>query len=637
MPPACRMLSRPRARRHPTIPPPGSASHYHAEPYFNPGRLIHFHHFWHENKARSLVVHITSSKPVGNGAFGKVYLGEPNLGGDSYTIALKVIPQTEDPIKLQLISRELEAIKSLSGQKGPHVLRYLGVTSAGPYTIIATDYMPNGTMAEYLKRTPDADYQRLVLQVAEGLTWLHDTLRIVHGDIKSGNVLIGDKDDAVIADFGLATTVGKDPLSMTTATSIRNYNTFAFAAPELLGLYDEATTRPRSKTVKSDVYAFAMFMVEVFTGAPPWSHVNLNGMGITLKLKTGIKHPRPPGEAAIRGLTDSWWKICLQCWEYEPSMRPGMRAVWDELKTNRRHARLLTQHSKQIISIAFTHGGQHLVSHSAKGSVQASNGVSGRVVSSSDLGHGGNVTCAAIAPSGEQIASGHDDGTVHLWDTRRGHRKPSSITLKGHTDRVHAVAFSPDGTRLVSCAQDKTMFLWTLSRWPQTRARIADKVEGEHEVLSVAFAPAGKHVAAGSANGKICLWSADFSAFTRVEAHERGVSAVCFARESGLLVTGSSDGALRLWSRTAQRPRAVLELAVRGEPVRRAIISPSGQYVASVADKSPEIQIRSAASGTPLGAPLLCPEWVAEIAFSPDGKSLVAGCGNGAVYIWDLS
>jgi eukaryotic-like serine/threonine-protein kinase len=53
----------------------------------------------------------------------------------------------------------------------------------------------------------------------------------------------------------------------------------------------------------------------------------------------------------------------------------------------------------------------------------------------------------AYAPDGLSLASGGDDGTVRIWDTRTGQQQHQ---LTGHTGPVTAVAYAPDGLTLAS-------------------------------------------------------------------------------------------------------------------------------------------------------------------------------------------
>ncbi|EJD49199.1 kinase-like protein, partial [Auricularia subglabra TFB-10046 SS5] len=133
---------------------------------------------------------------------------------------------------------------------------------------IVAPFMVNGNLLQYIKQRPDADRQGLLIQVSEAVHWLHACKDMVHGDLKCEKVLVNDEGNALLADFGLSTFVEKEASSVTTMTAIRNMNTLRFAAPELLLGFDDDdesnnTTRPRSKTCPSEVYAFGMLVLQV--------------------------------------------------------------------------------------------------------------------------------------------------------------------------------------------------------------------------------------------------------------------------------------------------------------------------------------------------------------------------------------
>src|SRR5262249_40538273 len=75
--------------------------------------------------------------------------------------------------------------------------------------------------------------------------------------------------------------------------------------------------------------------------------------------------------------------------------------------------------------------------------------------------------CRAVAygPAGGHIASGHEDGSISLWEAESGR---SVAVLRGHTvdKSVRGLAFRPDGQMLASASGDGTIRLWNVPSGP---------------------------------------------------------------------------------------------------------------------------------------------------------------------------
>ncbi|EJD49128.1 kinase-like protein [Auricularia subglabra TFB-10046 SS5] len=260
--------------------------------------------------------------------------------GRKEEVALKIVSKMSTKLNgEELVAREIQAWRAL---RHARVLPLYGHCTLDTHVVLVSPWMKRGNLLEHIRANPDVDRQELLVQAADGLKYLHDSKGLVHGDIKAENVLITETGDVLLADFGLSTHVEKSAGANTTATDIRGRWTLRFCAPEMLE-DDVGSMAPsghltvdreppiahrlRSKSLKTDVYAFGMLMFQTFTGASPWH--GLSDVQVIVRVTKG---ERPPfqGEAAAvrRGMNRAYWAVCQLCWSKKPEDRPTMGEVW---------------------------------------------------------------------------------------------------------------------------------------------------------------------------------------------------------------------------------------------------------------------------------------------------------------------
>lgn len=114
------------------------------------------------------------------------------------------------------------------------------------------------------------------------------------------------------------------------------------------------------------------------------------------------------------------------------------------------------------------------------------------------------IEALAFAPDGKTIASGHNDNSVCLWNEKNGHllRALNIQPSHAHSTPLQILVFSPDSTTIARGSQDGIIVI------SSTRSgeilRVLDAKNGA--VTALTFAPDGKYLAAGYANGTISLW-----------------------------------------------------------------------------------------------------------------------------------
>ncbi|KAF9646470.1 kinase-like protein [Thelephora ganbajun] len=249
-------------------------------------------------------------RPIASGGYGDVYHGTLNGSGVCIKRARVYTLDTSEKA-FKTFCSEAVMWKRLNH---PNVLPFLGVTIA-PLQLIS-EWMPGGTLPDYIKNNSDADRLALLSEVAEGLCYLH-SCNVIHGDLKGLNILVDDSGHTRIADFGLAM-VTQNPDSMPSAPPHRGY-TPRWAAPEVM------TEEAYSK--EADIFSFAMVMIEVFTSAVPFGNVShYKAMSAVVE---GERPPRPKHPAVTGGL----WELMRRCWNQDPFSRPEVSEILQALST----------------------------------------------------------------------------------------------------------------------------------------------------------------------------------------------------------------------------------------------------------------------------------------------------------------
>ncbi|KAE8728511.1 putative LRR receptor-like serine/threonine-protein kinase [Hibiscus syriacus] len=265
-----------------------------------------------------------STYKIGEGGFGAVYKG---VLLDGTLIAIKKLSS-----KSRQGDREfLNELAMISGLQHPNVVRLYGCCVEGTQLLLVYEYMENNSLAHALfapKESQLLDWptrQKICLGIAKGLAFLHEesSLKIVHRDIKTTNVLLDSDFNAKISDFGLA----KFDEEENTHISTRVAGTIGYMAPEyaLWGYL----------TYKADVYSFGIVALEIVAGKnnakyrPEEDYVCLQDRALVLQQRGNLMELVDPRlgtefneEEAIR-----MTKVALLCTNSSPALRPTMSEV----------------------------------------------------------------------------------------------------------------------------------------------------------------------------------------------------------------------------------------------------------------------------------------------------------------------
>ncbi|XWS36250.1 hypothetical protein CRYUN_Cryun20dG0069300 [Craigia yunnanensis] len=196
---------------------------------------------------------------IGRGGYGNVYKGYLPDGSEVALKRFKNCSASGDTS----FTHEVEVIASVRHVNLVALRGYCTATTPfeGHQRIIVCDLMKNGSLHDHLFGSMEGRLswpirQKIALGTARGLAYLHYGAQpvIIHRDIKASNILLDEKFEAKVADFGLAKFA---PEGMT-HLSTRVAGTMGYVAPEY-ALYGQLTER-------SDVYSFGVVLLELLSG-----------------------------------------------------------------------------------------------------------------------------------------------------------------------------------------------------------------------------------------------------------------------------------------------------------------------------------------------------------------------------------
>ncbi|KAF9789266.1 kinase-like domain-containing protein, partial [Thelephora terrestris] len=265
-----------------------------------------------------------SGTPLCHGGYADVWKGE--YQGRQVAVKVLRVYYTSDFEKMT--SKCCKEVVTWKNLHHPNVLPLLGVMmeNTPPLFAMASEWMENGNINEFIKVHHDANRFELLKDVAKGLIYMHSQM-MIHGDLKGANILIDRDCHACLADFGLLTIVS-DPTSPTTPSSSITAGTTQWMSPELLdpdhfGVVDSQPTK------ESDSYALGMVILEVLSSRSPF-----RGVKDIVVMRMVIEGKRPKRPNGVEGMwfTDDLWQVLTLCWKPQRERRPSIEAILKSLE-----------------------------------------------------------------------------------------------------------------------------------------------------------------------------------------------------------------------------------------------------------------------------------------------------------------
>ncbi|XP_058223961.1 probable inactive receptor kinase At5g67200 [Rhododendron vialii] len=231
-----------------------------------------------------------------------------------------------DAVKLAGVTKEVfeRHMESVGGLRHPNLVPLRAYFQAKEERLLVYDYQPNGSLFSLIHGSKSTRAKplhwtsclKIAEDVAQGLSYIHQAWRLVHGNLKSSNVLLGSDFEACLTDYCLA--------ALPTPTSTSDPNTNNHRAPETQNSTHQATP-------KSDVYSFGVLMIELLTGKPPFEHpsVRPNDMNSWVRSTREVVGGDGNGGYEDHKRLGMLAEVAIACSVASPEQRPTM---WQVLK-----------------------------------------------------------------------------------------------------------------------------------------------------------------------------------------------------------------------------------------------------------------------------------------------------------------
>ena len=241
---------------------------------------------------------------LGRGGMGEVFRADDLKL--KQPVALKFLPESlsHDGGALARFYQEVSVARQVSHR---HVCRVYDVAEAEGSHFISMEYVSGETLASLLKRIgrlPGDKAVETARQLCAGLAAVHEA-GVLHRDLKPANVMLDERGDVRITDFGIAAVTGDVRGAEAMAGTPAYMSPEQFTGGEL--------------TARSDLYSLGLVLYELFTGKRAFEASTLPEL---LRLRQSDTQPSSPS-SHVKDLDPAVERVIFRCLERDPDKRPA--------------------------------------------------------------------------------------------------------------------------------------------------------------------------------------------------------------------------------------------------------------------------------------------------------------------------
>ncbi len=287
----------------------------------------------------------TLIKTLGRGGMGVVWLArDDELERD---VALKFLPELviRDRAILGDLKRETRRSLDLTHK---NIVRIYDFVQSTESACISMEYVDGDTLSNLRADKPHKVFEpdeldEWVSQLCDALDYAHNHARIVHRDLKPANLMVNQRGDLKVADFGIARSLS-DSVSKLTMEHGKS-GTLVYMSPQQL--------EGERGNHLDDVYSLGASVYELLTSKPPFYSGNIDRQ-IREKIPPSMTQRRTELEIEGEPIDEAWEDVVRRCLAKDPGKRPqSVAEVAKQLevpspKTRRARSENTTQSNKRV-------------------------------------------------------------------------------------------------------------------------------------------------------------------------------------------------------------------------------------------------------------------------------------------------
>ncbi|XVE57132.1 hypothetical protein DITRI_Ditri04bG0066800 [Diplodiscus trichospermus] len=227
-------------------------------------------------------------------------------------VAIKLISQPEEDENLANILEKqfISEVALLFHLRHPNIITFVAACKKTPVFCIITEYLAGGSLRKYLHQqepysVPHNLVLKLALDIARGMQYLHSQ-GILHRDLKSENLLLGEDMCVKVADFGISC------LESQCGSAKGFTGTYRWMAPEMI--------KEKHHTKKVDVYSFGIVLWELLTALTPFDNMTPEQAAFAVCQKNA--RPPLPSSCPL-----AFSHLINRCWSSNPEKRPQFNEI----------------------------------------------------------------------------------------------------------------------------------------------------------------------------------------------------------------------------------------------------------------------------------------------------------------------